>query len=190
MDDLAEWEDLAEVLRTVKLSLFRQLIVTLSCTPPDQLTILPLHELVDLLEALPSTFSNPPAIDMTIQLSRSSIDPPHSSPVASSPHTSASPPHALAPPGPHTYLLDRITQKNPYEWIHSIIRIRQKAFSRWTVAMRWLPDLPPQQHNDKCEDIAKVFSEKHQYWADIIIQLGGSFQEAWGGVPEILQEFV
>jgi hypothetical protein len=58
------------------------------------------------------------------------------------------------------------------------------------VAMRRLPDLPPQQCNDKHEDIAKAFSEKHQYWAEIITQLRGSFQEAWGGIPEILQEFM
>jgi hypothetical protein len=189
VDDPTERESLAEVIRTVKLSLFRQLVVTSPCNPPDHLSTLPLHELVDLLEALPPTFSDPPAVDTTAQPTRSLIDLPRSSQVTSVSRTPISIPHTPAPPSPRTSLLDRMTP-NTYERVRAIIRIRQKAFSRWTVAMRRLSDLPPQQRYNKREDIARAFKEKRQYWADIIIRFGGSVQEAWGGVPEILREFV
>jgi hypothetical protein len=79
---------------------------------------------------------------------------------------------------------------SPQERRRSIIRIRQKAYGRWVKALRRIEQLSLEERAAKREIVVNEFRAKRGQWADIISRLGGSFQETWGGVPDVLQPFV
>jgi hypothetical protein len=180
IDDPIERKNLMETITSIKLSPFRQLTAESSLVPPETSTSLSIIDLVDLLETLTSDKHEMVVAHDTSFASTSPLLPPSEDNNRGS-------------------LLSRmaITQEDqeeyfpsPQERRRSIIRIRQKAYGRWVKALRNSEHLSSEERSAKRESIVNEFSMKRRQWANIISRLGGSSNEIWGGVPEVLQPFV
>jgi hypothetical protein len=180
IDDPIERKDLTETIMSIKLSPFRQLRAESSLVPPETSTSLSIPDLVDLLETLTSDkHEMVVAHDTSFASTLPSLPP-------SEDHSRGS-------------LLSRmaITQEDqeeyfssPQERRRSIIRVRQKAYGRWVKALRNSEHLSPEERSIKRERIVDEFNTKRRQWAHVISRLGGSDNEIWGGVPEVLQPFM
>jgi hypothetical protein len=180
LDDPIERKDLMETIRGIKLSPFRQLIAESSPVPPETSTSLPITDLVDLLEALPSDkHETVVAHDTSFASTLPSL-----APSEDSNRGSLLSRMAITQEGQEEYF------PSPQERRRSIIRIRQKAYGRWVKALRNSEHLNHEERSTKRESIVNEFSTKRRQWANIISRLGGSYNEIWGGVPEVLQPFV
>jgi hypothetical protein len=180
IDDPRERKDLMEAIAKAKLSPFRQLTAESSPIPLETSTSLPIIGLVDLLETLISENHETSATHDAACAPRSSLP----LPSEENPRGSLLSRMAIIQEDEETY------SPSPQERRRSIIRIRQKAYGRWVKALRRIEQLSLEERAAKREIIVNEFRAKRGQWADIISRLGGSFQETWGGVPDVLQPFV
>jgi hypothetical protein len=180
IDDPSERKDLTEAIAKAKLSPFRQLTAESSPIPPETSTSLPIIGLVDLLETSMSESRETSVAHDAACTPRSSLP----LPSEENPRGSLLSRMAIIQED------DEIYSPSPQERRRSIIRIRQKAYGRWVKALRRIEQLSLGERAAKRETIVREFRTKRDQWAEVISRLGGSFQETWGGVPDVLQPFV